>query len=422
MIEQQEIPKNWNINLLGDFIQSNGEFLTDGDWIEKDDMNENGRIAIVQLGQIKRGKLLFDDVSKYITEEWAEENNCTIAESGDIIISRMSPVLGGATVPENTDDFVVPVDAMVARGLESPTREYLLHYLNSPYSIQFGEHMSKGATRTRVSQSDARELPVPVPPLDEQERVVEALEERLGRVKRLIKSVENIGMFSDEYYKSLLKFLLYDKELDLTTGIGSIPSESDVPDEWEVTNISEVTQDMNTGSTPRRSDDENWGGEVKWIKAGEISSASKYVEDTEEKVTEEASINVYGEDYVFVTIIGSNLGCVALPTVEMGMNQQNVSVKLIDKVDREYFYHYIRSIEDNLKTLGRGGGQQAINQTVIGNVKIPVPPLEKQKMIVDAIESVDNERIKRGVSDVDGLLEEYKNSLLAHAFRANIEY
>lgn len=195
-------------------------------------------------------------------------------------------------------------------------------------------------------------------------------------------------------------------------------SEDDIPDNWKLTNISEVSVEMNTGSTPRRSTDENWGGDIKWAKAGEISSAGKYISETEERVTEKASQNTYGKNYVFVTIIGANLGSVVLPEDKMGINQQNVSIKLSEDIDREYFYHYIQNIEKYLQELGRGGGQQAINQTILGDVPIPVPPLPEQQEIVEKIEqrleAVD--RLSRGISRLTELTREYEYSLLAFLF------
>ena len=195
-------------------------------------------------------------------------------------------------------------------------------------------------------------------------------------------------------------------------------SEDDVPDSWEIKKIGDIFLGMDTGNTPRRSNDNFWGGDVRWAKAGEISSVKKYISETDEKITQNASQSTYGENHVFVTIIGAGLGSAAIPTSEMAINQQNVAVKLNEKMKREYFYHYINSISDYLNSLGRGGGQQAINQTVLKDVNIPVPPLDEQERIVEAVEGRLNriERLEQSVENIGRLTEEYKDSLLSYLF------
>jgi type I restriction enzyme S subunit len=421
MIEEQAIPENWELTSLGEFIEDNGEFLTDGDWIEKDDMNKNGQIGIVQLGQIKRGELLFDDISKYITEEWAEKNNCTIAEYGDIVISRMSPVLGGAIVPEYAGDFVVPVDAMIARGLENPTREYLLHYLNSPYSIQFGEQMSKGATRTRVSQSDARELSVPVPPLDEQERIVEAVEERLKRVERLEKSVENVGRLVDEYQDSYLAYLVTGGDESAVENLGHRLTSEDVADNWEVKEVSEIVSAKN-GGTPKRSKEQYWGGNIEWLSSGEVKG--KYTNSAEENINqsaiEESSAKLFPENSVLVAMYGKTRGQTTMITGQMSGNQAICCLTPSEKILPEYLLYFYKSIEDRLASKGRGAGQQNLNQSMVVEEMMPLPPIEEQREIVSDIEKYNFSKVKKSSSVLSGHFDEYKDSILSHAFKGDL--
>ena len=420
MIEKDDIPENWQLTSLGEFIESNGDFLTDGDWIESDDMNEDGEIGIVQLGQIKRGSLLLDDVSKYITEKWAKENNCTVARGGDIVISRMSPVLGGAIVPEYADDFVVPVDAMIARGLDSPTREFLLYYLNSPYSVQFGENMSKGATRTRVSQSDARELPVPVPPLDEQEHIVEGVKEKLERVERLDKSVENISRLSNEYDQSLVLSLM-------TGGIEkqpSVPPESDdVPEDWEVVNIKDVAQ-VETGGTPKTSIDEYWDGGITWIRVSDMPDGM-YVSESEDKITQkglkEGSCSLIPEGGVVLST-RATIGEVAIADKKLATNQGFKSIIPESELDSKYLAYYLDSITKYLQSLGKGATYDEINKGQVQNINIPLPPLEQQEKIMERVQSFDSERLRVAVESVDELFDEYRESVLSYAFQGKVGY
>jgi len=53
---------------------------------------------------------------------------------------------------------------------------------------------------------------------------------------------------------------------------------------------------------------------------------------------------------------------------------------------RKYFYYYLKSIEDHLITLGKGPAQPCISMDKLKQIKIPIPPLERQKEILDYCE------------------------------------
>ena len=55
-------------------------------------------------------------------------------------------------------------------------------------------------------------------------------------------------------------------------------------------------------------------------------------------------------------------------------------------VESKYLFWYLRSIRDELIKLGKGGTQLNISQSVIKDLTIPVPPVDEQKRIVEAIE------------------------------------
>lgn len=421
MISQDDIPEGWEINNLGEFIESNGVFLTDGDWIEKDDMDEDGQIGIVQLGQIERGKLLFDDVSRYITRDWAENNNCTIAKAGDIVISRMSPVLGGAIVPEHADDFVVPVDAMIARGLKSPTKEYLTHYLNCPYSIQFGEHISKGATRTRVSQSDARELPVPVPPLDEQECIVQAVEGRLERVEQLEKSVENVGRLANEYEDSLLSYLLTGRNLYQEEAPESEDWFGQIPEDWEIKELREIGSRVSSMTEPESGDTynlysfdsvDNVSGYYE-VDGGEIGSRKRELDGGEVMISRlNPRINrvqKVDEEHKYPPIASSEF----------------VVIDIEDYVNKDYVYEYLRNpiLQERLTNhvTGSTGSRSRVGFDFVMDSNIPVPPKNVQQEIVDNIRRVDFGKLEKSYSDVSNLFDEYRNSVLSHAFTGGFD-
>ena len=398
-----DTPDSWELKRFEDIVDTtSGKAFDSGRFTESD---SDGRVPVIRIRDIHS-----DTTEAYTDEDFKEKYT---VRSGDLLVGMdgdfEASFWDGSKAALNLRDLKV-----------DSTRNISQEFLKYWFDIVLAKIHTKVPKATVKHLSVNKHLNpsyIPVPPSDIQEKIVKEVQEQLATLDKLGMSVENIGDLSLEYKESLLTFLFAGKQDLSSKSPERISTEQDIPDHWELRNISEISVDMNTGSTPRRSDDENWGGNIKWAKAGEISSAEKYITDTEEKVTEEASANTYGQDYVFVTIIGSNLGSVVLPKDKMGINQQNVSIELSGKVNREYFYYYIQGISGHLQELGRGGGQQAINQTILGDVKIPIPPLDEQEEIIKKIETVDLNRVSRAVRDVDGLFTEYRDSVLAHALQ-----
>jgi type I restriction enzyme S subunit len=64
-------------------------------------------------------------------------------------------------------------------------RSYICHYLNSPVAKAFAAEENHGMTRERINLANAKALPVSVPPLDEQRRIVAKVDQLMALVDTL---------------------------------------------------------------------------------------------------------------------------------------------------------------------------------------------------------------------------------------------
>ena len=64
-------------------------------------------------------------------------------------------------------------------------RSYLRHFLNSPAAKAFAAEENHGMTRERINLANAKALPVPIPPILEQRRMVAKVEELMALVDAL---------------------------------------------------------------------------------------------------------------------------------------------------------------------------------------------------------------------------------------------
>lgn len=161
-----------------------------------------------------------------------------------------------------------------------------------------------------------------------------------------------------------------------------------------------------SGGTPLKKRSEYFeGGTIPWIKSGEV--AQGYVHHSEEFITEEglknSSAKLFPKDTVLVAMYGATAGQVGILKFEATTNQAVCGILPNGKVSPEYLYLILKSRKDYLIQLSSGGAQPNISQTIIKDLKIPLPPLSIQKETVEKIEGF--QRIIDGAKQV---VENYK--------------
>ena len=147
--------------------------------------------------------------------------------------------------------------------------------------------------------------------------------------------------------------------------------------------------DWGSGSTPAKGRPDYYGGNILWLRTGELNNGTVY--DTEIKITEKAlnecsfRLNKVGD--VMIAMYGATIGKVAIAGKEMTTNQACCGCTPICILNKYLFYFLMGSQEDFIKK-GEGGAQPNISREKIVAHLMPLPPFEEQNRIVEKIESV----------------------------------
>jgi type I restriction enzyme S subunit len=99
------------------------------------------------------------------------------------------------------------------------------------------------------------------------------------------------------------------------------------------------------------------------------------------------------------------------------LNQHIYRVDTTDEVTDDYMHRLLELVSKVLRRKKVGGTLQHIRKSNVTNFEVPVPPLNEQKQIVDEIEQIDFTRINKSSELLESLFNEYRDSILAHAFR-----
>lgn len=176
-----DLPGHWRRESLAD-LAADGVFV-DGDWVESKDQDPAGSVRLTQLADV--GVATFRDRSdRWMREDQARALGCTRLRPGDILIARMPDPIGRAClVPDNIGAAVTAVDVAILR-LTRPDVDarYVMWAINGPAFYQSVVALESGTTRKRISRRNLSQLQLPVPPLEEQRRIIDLLEDHLSRL------------------------------------------------------------------------------------------------------------------------------------------------------------------------------------------------------------------------------------------------
>lgn len=204
MSELETLPEGWSMGTIPDLI-SDGVF-TDGDWVESKDQDPSGSIRLLQLADIGDGYFI-DKSSRYMNTQTAEYLNCTFLQKNDVLVARMPDPLGRACLmPAIKQKAVTVVDVCVIRDKpQNFDSLWLMYFINSPDFRNEIASLQSGSTRKRISRGNLSKIPFPIPPRNEQARIVEKLEELLSDLDNGVAELKAAQIKLTQYRQTLLK-------------------------------------------------------------------------------------------------------------------------------------------------------------------------------------------------------------------------
>lgn len=147
-----------------------------GSNLKRDDYIPSG-IPVLKIQNIKESGVVLKKMDYVTPKKFAELSRHSFRR-GDIVITKLGDPLGIAAVVEQIDEGLIVADLVRIRVDESRVNtRYLAYVINSTVVRTWLNDQQKGTTRPRVSLLLVRAIPVPLPPLDEQKRIVAKLDE-----------------------------------------------------------------------------------------------------------------------------------------------------------------------------------------------------------------------------------------------------
>lgn len=187
---------------------------------------------------------------------------------------------------------------------------------------------------------------------------------------------------------------------------------------WETVRLGDVAK-TSSGGTPKRGVAAYYGGEIPWVKSGELGDSTVY--ETQEKISkaglDNSSAKLFPKGTLCVALYGATVGKLGILGMDAATNQAVCGIFLPEDIDTRFAYRFLESKRRDLIEMGKGGAQSNISQEIIRDLQFPFPPPDEQRRIVSEIEKQFT-RLEAGVSAlkrVQANLKRYRAAVLKAA-------
>ena len=342
----------------------------------------------------------------------------------DILISKINPRINRVWLVEDSNlEQLASPEWLVARIKDSKEidKKFLQFYLSSP---EFRDWISRAASSVTGSHSRAKaneilQRAIPLPPMDQQYKIVELLEDHLSRLDAGLADVKQAKIKAAQFRRSLLQ-----AGLNGFFNNGPRDEVSGLPKNWKNKTLADVA-DWTSGGTPSSKDSTLYGGDIPWIVIGDLTEG--VVLETEKTITKKgldsSSAKKLPVGTVMVAMYGASIGRTGVMGKEMTTNQAIAcGIPKDEEILGQYLLYFLQSQKNEFIAAGKGGAQPNISQGVVKSWRIPLPPIDEQLQIINEI---DNQlgRLAQASNATDILLKEstgLRRSLLQAAFTGQL--
>ena len=196
-----EIPESWVWVTLENITSK----ITDGS--HNPPSNKGIGIPLLSAANIFNNKVNFDTANRWISEdEWNYENKRTELELNDILLTIVGTI-GRTAIIKTNQKFALQRSVAVLKPVLFYS-EYLSFILQSPYLMEKMTSESKGTAQKGIYLNTLKNLYIPLPPLNEQKRIVAKLEEILPFIDEYDKKEQKLIALHQQFPEQLKKSIL----------------------------------------------------------------------------------------------------------------------------------------------------------------------------------------------------------------------
>ena len=167
-----EVPKHWEIKRLG-FLAKMLQTGPFGSQLHQEDYIEDG-IPVINPSQLSNGKIVPDSKTT-VSEKTARRLHRHMTMVGDIIFARRGEMGRCGLTTQGHEGYICGTGSILFRPNKLADSVFLTIALGSDFIRRFLQFVSVGATMDNLNTSILSKVPIPIPPKEEQLRIIDAV-------------------------------------------------------------------------------------------------------------------------------------------------------------------------------------------------------------------------------------------------------
>ena len=388
LVEKEKITDNKDITLSGERYVEGKVSQTEFELVKLNEVVEFKRGTSITKKDVKEGNIPVIAGG----QQPAYYHNLTNREAGAITISS-SGAYSGFVAYHNYPIFASDCFTVSSKNKEILDDKYLFHILKNK-QIEIYE-MQEGGGQPHIYPKHFDNWDIPLPPIEIQEQIVKEIE-------GYQKIIDGAKMVVDNYKPTI-----------------------SIKAEWELVELEQICK-IQSGGTPSRTVKEYWeNGTIAWVgstvcKDREIENAKEFITDLGFK---KSNAKLFPIGTTLIALVGATIGKTAYLKFETTTNQNIAGLFPFDEkaLNKRYLYFACQTLYNEFYKIGDGGFSMA-SLGFIKKLKIPLPTIEEQTLIIQIIEheqqlvsankkliSIFEQKIKDKINEVWGVKEESGN-------------
>lgn len=414
--EPFDIPDSWEWIRLGNICEPIRYGFTSS---AKDNGNSKlVRITDIQNNNVNWNNVPFCDVPKVKLKDLQLKTN-------DILIARTGGTVGKSFVVKNISEVAVFASYLIRiRLIDNELIDFVKYFLDSPYYWQMISLKQSGTGQPNVNATKLSEILIPIPPLEEQKRIVAKIEKLMPLVDEYAESYNRLqkidNEFEDKLKQSVLQYAMEGKlvkqdpsdepaselikkienekaelvkegKIKKSKKLPAITDDEkpfDIPDSWEWVRLDSLAQVLNGDRGKNYPGKEYWISEgIPFINAGALGekninkSKINYISEQRYKLLRAGFIK--NNDILYC--LRGSLGKMSISRINIGAIASSVCIiRLFDDRILNYIWVALSSEFGKylIKEFENGTAQPNLSANNIKKYYLPIPPLEEQKRII----------------------------------------
>lgn len=413
-----DIPEKWMFVRLSDICSK----IVDGDHNPPAGVDYKTKYRMLSAINISSSGLTSLDNCRFLDEQtFLKENERTLLEKEDILITIVG-TLGRCCIYRESESYAFQRSVAVIRTYIN--NDYLKNVIDSPYIQAFMTKNATGTAQKGFYLKPLSNLFIPLPPLEEQQRIVDRVDELMAKIDEYEKLENQLVQLKEQFPKDMRDSLLQaaiqgklTKQLKNDTSVEEILKSIeeqkktlikedklqkkksfhlirndeipfDIPDNWVfaklgyISTYDEEKQKINA----RDANDNLWMLDLEDIAKGGTLLCKKRVFERkaigDKTIFEKGSI-LYSKlrPYLLKILIADEDG---ICTPEL------VPFKMYGGINTSYIALFLKSpyVDSEINKVTYGVKMPRVGTKTMVNFYVPLPPIEEQQRIVDKLDEM----------------------------------